>query len=184
MHIKANRVFFFIALLSISALGVMTAEAAETTENNRLLAGWLESVIMEPWPIPLRAKLDTGAKTSSLHALDIKHFKRDGQPWVQFRTEGKKEGIKTKSIALPIKRDVKIKSHHHDSTVRPVVELSFCLNGTIYHGEFSLVDRSHFNYAVLIGRRILKQGIIVDGSVTFSLPIDSKQCADLFNHEQ
>jgi len=181
MGIKSVRSLFFITLLMLP-LGITVAESTATNtdaENKRITAGWLEYVVLEPWQIKLRAKLDTGAKTSSLHALDLERFERDGQPWVRFSTEGKQNEITTKPIELPVKRDVKIKSHHHDPAVRPVVELGFCLNGNLYHGEFSLVDRSQFNYAVLLGRRILKQGIIVDSSATFTLPIDRQHCEQL-----
>jgi len=179
MKIKFVKSLFIIPMLMIP-FGINVANPVEadtdTTDSSRLVAGWLEYVVLEPWQIKLRAKLDSGAKTSSLHALDIQRFERDGEPWVRFSTEGKQNEITTKPIELPIKRDVKIKTHHYDPAVRPVVELSFCLNGNVYHGEFSLVDRSQFNYAVLLGRRILKQGIIVDSSATFTLPIDRKQC--------
>ncbi len=182
MGIKSAWTFWVISLLMMP-IGVTVAKSATiNVEDKHLTAGWLEYVVLEPWQIKLRAKLDTGAKTSSLHALDLQRFERDGQPWVRFSTEGKQNEITTKPIELPIKRDVKIKSHHHDPAVRPVVELSFCLNGHIYHGEFSLVDRSQFNYAVLLGRRILKQGIIVDSSTTFTLPIEQQRCERLLDN--
>ena len=76
----------------------------------------------------------------------------------------------------------KIKSHHKDATARPVVELNFCLDGHVYLGEFSLADRRRFNYPVLLGRRVLKQGIMVDASTTFTLPIDPQQCERLLEN--
>lgn len=184
MQIKSVWPLFIIACLSASFSVNAYASTAIPDKPDPVVAGWLEYVVLEPWQIKLRAKLDTGAKTSSLHALNIERFIRDGQPWVRFNTEDKKNDVATKTIELPIKREVKIKSHHRDATSRPVVLLSFCLNSHLYHGEFSLVDRTRFNYPVLIGRRILQDGILVDASSTFTLAIDLKHCEQLFDDAQ
>ena len=75
------------------------------------IAGWLETVILSPWQTRLRAKLDTGAKTSSIHAENIKIFTRDGQQWVSFNLpQGKTKADKITSVELPIVRDVMIKT--------------------------------------------------------------------------
>ena len=177
-----NKVFHYLLLLCLTTFSV-TINADETSDKDNkhttIIAGWLETVILEPWQIKLRAKLDTGAKTSSLHAIDIDRFKQDGRPWVRFQTHAKTDHSAIKRIELPIKRDVKIKSHHNGATIRPVVELQFCLNGQHYIGEFSLVDRGEFNYPVLLGRRILKQGIMVDASSTFLLSTSKKGCKNI-----
>jgi hypothetical protein len=181
MRIKFISAFFALSFIVMPSGASATTEA---TDNTPFVSGWLEYVIFEHWQVVLRAKLDTGAKTSSLHALDIKYFNRNGEPWVRFNTEDKKNDVILKAIELPLLREVKIKSHHNDAVIRPVVELHFCLDGQIYHGQFSLVDRSHFNYPVLIGRRVLKQGIIVDASSTFTSAIDSQRCEILFENGQ
>ena len=179
-----NKVFHYIFLLCLAAFSV-TIKAGETIEKDNkhttIIAGWLETIILEPWQIRLRAKLDTGAKTSSLHAVDIERFEKDGVPWVRFQTHAKTDNSAIKRIELPIKRDVKIKSHHNGATIRPVVELQFCLNGQHYKGEFSLADRDQFNYPVLLGRRVLKQGIMVDASATFLLSTSEKRCKNIAN---
>ena len=50
----------------------------------RIIAGWIENVEIESLDAKFKAKLDTGARTSSIHATDIKEFKRDGKKWVKF----------------------------------------------------------------------------------------------------
>jgi hypothetical protein len=171
------------ASLVLMPLGINIAKPVEDKADHKpLIAGWLEYVVLESWPVKFRAKLDTGAKTSSLHAVDIERFQRDGQPWIRFSTEDKKSNTKVKPVELPVKREVKIKSHRNDAAVRPVVEMHFCLKGNVYQSEFSLVDRSRFNYPVLLGRRILKHGIIVDASATFTLPIDQQHCERLLEN--
>ena len=184
MQINSVWHLFIIACLSAFFCVNAYASAAIPGKPAPVIAGWLEYVVLEPWQTKLRAKLDTGAKTSSLHALNIQRFIRDGQSWVRFSTEDKKNDVVTKTIELPVKREAKIKSHHRDETSRPIVLLSFYPNSHLYHGEFSLVDRTRFNYPVLIGRQILQKGILVDASSTFTLAIDLKYCEQLFNDAQ
>ena len=174
-----NKAFHYLLLVCMAALPAATVAAEATDKENEhttIIAGWLETVILEPWQIKLRAKLDTGARTSSLHAIDIERFEQDGLPWVRFQTHAKTDNSVIKRFELPVKRDVKIKSHHNGAMIRPVVELQFCLNGQHYKGQFSLTDRGDFNYPVLLGRRILKQGIMVDASATFLLSANNKRC--------
>jgi len=184
MHLKNNRIkyiscllFLTLSLLSNWAL----AESEQLMKKQKLLtAGWLESVVLQPWNIKLRAKLDSGAKTSSLHATDIEYFKRDGYKWVRFQTFDDKETKPLVPIEAPLIRTVKIKRHNLKSKTRPVVDLAFCLDGEIYNGEFSLNDRSKFHYPILLGRRMLQQGIIVDPASTFTLRTKRKKCKKLF----
>ena len=170
-------IMFSIAISLVS--NEVFAESSEKEKEQLLVAGWLESVILEPWNIKLRAKLDTGAKTSSLHAVDIERFERDDKEWIRFRTTDPIEKNALRSLEVPLVRDVKIKRHKFKAQTRPVVEMTFCLDGQIYNSEFSLTDRSRFNYQVLLGRRILQQGILVDPAATFTLKTNRITCKKL-----
>ncbi|MFW5427427.1 MAG: ATP-dependent zinc protease [Methylophagaceae bacterium] len=162
-------------VLFISNISCKLAAAEQIQQL--ITAGWLESVLLQPDNIRMRAKLDTGAKTSSLHAVDIKRFERKGQQWVRFRT-GVDEMVE---ITLPLVRDVKIKDHKLKAAIRPVVEMKICLHNEIFTSEFSLIDRSPFNYPILLGRSLLQQGIIVDPSQTFTVRSDKEKCEILLN---
>lgn len=172
---------FLLVVMNFSSTVVLADEVIIHEEKKLVTAGWLERVIIEPWNIKLRAKLDTGAKTSSLHALDIERFDRDGEQWVRFHTIDPTENSPLTSIELPLVRDVRIKRHRTKTQVRPVVNMTFCMNGNVYTTEFSLIDRGRFNYPVLLGRSMLQQGIIIDPSVTFTLKTNQKACKKLFD---
>ncbi|MEN8720357.1 MAG: RimK/LysX family protein, partial [Oceanococcaceae bacterium] len=75
---RARRIGVRMLLLAVlgSASPLALGGAAETGPVEP--AGWVEKVRLLPGEIPLKAKLDTGAKTSSLHAEDISLFERDG----------------------------------------------------------------------------------------------------------
>lgn len=141
------------------------------TIEGRDVVGWVEFVTFEKSGIVAKAKLDSGAMTSSLHAENIKYFKKDGKQWVRFRFDKKarppKHGMpgvprQKKTIEAPVKRMVKIKQHTVDFVKRPAVDLEISIGGKSYLAEFTLTDRDSFIYPVLLGRRFLQTALIVD----------------------
>jgi hypothetical protein len=134
--------------------------------NQKITAGWVENVIFEAGQTRLRAKLDTGAKTSSIHAENVKRFERDGQTWVRFTLPKsfKKNDKERQVVERPLVRTVLIKRHKMESAKRSVVELSFCMYGHYYTTEFTLANRSNYNYPVLLGRQFLSNNVLVDSS--------------------
>lgn len=122
----------------------------------------------------LAAKLDTGAKTASLGARNIKRFKRNGEAWVRFEI-GSDDGATT--IEKPLARISKIKRRAGDFdpdegktyTARPVIELDVCMGDTLRTIEVNLTDRSAFQYPLLIGSEALKRfGALVDPSLKYA----------------
>ena len=157
---------------------------AKNSQNDLITSGWLEGIFLQPSNLQMRAKLDTGAKTSSLHAFDIEPFKRNGKKWVRFRTGDYGKKAKFVTMKAPLARYVRIKDHKQKSARRPVVDITFCFDDQLFTTEFSLVDRSRFNYPVLLGRKMLQQGIIVDPSLTHTFRPDKKACGKLIQASQ
>src|SRR5262245_57528057 len=60
---------------------------AVTAQAQPRVVGWVEDAVLLPEKVMVKAKMDTGALTSSLDAKDIEPFKRDGQKWVRFTVE-------------------------------------------------------------------------------------------------
>ncbi|WP_158522967.1 ATP-dependent zinc protease family protein [Oceanococcus atlanticus] len=157
--------FFTLVLLLTSS----ASWADDAVETNRTVAGWVERIKLAPWGDTVKAKLDTGAKTSSINALNIERFERDGDDWVRFTLsyETAKDVRKEHTLERPVVRNILIKEHDRENDRRAVVELSFCFAGQIHSTQFSLVDRSKFIYPVLLGRRFLKSATLIDPSATF-----------------
>jgi hypothetical protein len=131
------------------------------------VAGWVERVSIFPGNLNIKAKLDTGARHSSLNAKHIEEFERDGAIWVRFQLKNWKGRIE--SFEAAVVRMATIKQHDAESVTRPVIRLGICL-GTVYKEvEVNLEDRSKFNYQLLIGRSYLKNSFLVDASATFTL---------------
>lgn len=155
-------------LLSVTSLAAQAEDAPET----RQILGWLEFGIIQPGGAKVDVKLDTGAKTSSMHALDIEIIEKKGKKYVRFRFDTGYDDDEDERYDLtlerPLVREVVIKRHKKNNQVRPVVMMEICLGGQMYEGEFSLVDRTRFNYPVLLGRRLLAKSVIVDPASTFT----------------
>ena len=170
-------------LIAEAAVGASTpplAEASEAVPRQKAIMGWLESIFIRPWNRRMTAKLDTGAKTSSLHADKIEHFSKGGEDWVRFNL-GDLEDKKSPPILVerPLLRTANIKCKGEDcqSSKRDVIQLAICKNGKEYDVEFNLVDRSNFNYPVLLGRGFLKNVALVDANETFLFKSEHDPCA-------
>ncbi|WP_445942086.1 retropepsin-like aspartic endopeptidase RimB [Pseudomonas sp. XK-1] len=118
--------------------------------------------------IGLRAKIDTGASTSCLHASDIQPFDREGQPWVRFtahlgtlvqrrhRCEAQLVSVKT------------IKSSNGHSQSRYVIRTSLTLGQRQWPVEFTLTCRKTMRYRVLLGSKALIDGqLLVNPALTY-----------------
>ncbi|GAB6068368.1 hypothetical protein JCM13664_16870 [Methylothermus subterraneus] len=173
--LASPRLKLWKAMVFVVGLAAGTCAVAGT--QARLTAGWLEWVVLEPFGLKLKGKLDTGAKTSSLHAVDIEYFERDGKAWVRFKTFDPRRKAEPVTIERPLIRDVRIKRHTAAYQQRPVVALDVCLDDRLVRAEFSLIDRGRFNYPVLLGRSLLKQErILVDPAATYVLDTRLKRC--------
>ncbi len=129
--------------------------------------GWREMVLLEDIKEPLRAKLDTGALTSSVHAEEKELFERDGKKWVRFiMTDPTVEKPVRRKIEAPLVRIAQIKEPGGDPVAREVVKLSFQIGDRKMRGDFSLNNRSNMLAPVLLGRSIIKDLGWVDSSRT------------------
>ena len=154
-----------VVLLVAVLLGPACAWADE-----KIALGWLERIRLDAGEVLLRAKLDTGAKTSSLHATDIERFERAGERMVRFKLWLDHHDPNSQTITLekPLARDVTIKLRGTAKNAeRASVELEFCLGGRRYESLFTLVNRSKFNYPVLLGRRFLAKVATIDPAMKF-----------------
>lgn len=156
--------------------GIVSAEspegAADDAVQARQVVGWLLNIRVYPERMLMKAKLDSGARTSAIHAENIRLFEDDdGQQMVSFviRDDHGDPQSDVMELLLPLEREVNIKLRYtDDSDARPVVRLEFCMAGKRHSELFSLADRSRFNYPVLLGREFLKHEYLIDPSESFT----------------
>lgn len=129
--------------------------------------GWREHIAIKGVKEKLKAKLDTGALTSSIHAEEKELFERDGKKWVRFivTDPGMKKPTRSR-IEAPLVRIAKIKEPAGESVPREVVRLSFQLGDRQLRGDFTLNNRSNMLAPVLLGRSVIKDLGCVDASRT------------------
>ncbi|UQB41537.1 ATP-dependent zinc protease [Thiomicrospira microaerophila] len=140
---------------------------------DKVLAG-VEPVFFASTESHLLARVDSGATTSSLSAQDIEIVSQDGLDWVYFSISIK--GLQQEQPAIdwvrlrqPLVRYAEIRQANNANPVRrPVVLLWVQIQGQWMELEFTLTDRSHLSYPVLLGRNLLENGWLLDVSRPFS----------------
>ncbi len=129
--------------------------------------GEIEHARIEPPGLQLSARLDTGTAGSSLHALDVRAFERDGKTWVKFQLvdTGTGQGVE---VSRPVVRSIAPKDGANSK--RYIVSLKVTIAGISQFTEFALTDRSSSAYPVLIGRNFLRDQAVVDVGRRFTRP--------------
>lgn len=157
-------------LKSLSAGLVLTLYVSKALPDELTTAGWIEKAVIFPHQFVLHAKLDTGARTSSLNAADHEIFMRDGENWVRIMVTNRDNESVT--IEAPVVRQSRIKRHFGERQSRPVILLDLCIGSARKKAEVNLVDRSGMNYQLLIGRSFLKDALLIDSGATYVLSPD------------
>ncbi len=182
MHDNKETIRIMLRMLSIYifVFGFICLTPLSAYTQTREIVGYVERARIYPGNLSLRAKMDTGAKTSSLNAPNISFFNRGNKQWVTFDVINKKG--KKIQIEKEILRSADIKQNgilSFASQKRPVIMLGICLGSVYKEVEVNLVDRSHFNYQLLIGRNFLIDSFLVDPSLTFT---HKAKCAGVINN--
>lgn len=145
----------------------MEAFAAASGVAHNPVVGWLEYARLSPGGVVLDAKLDTGARTSSLHATEVRQFEREGKKWVAFDVVGN-DGRRV-HFERPLVRMARIRSAPGVGEARPTVMLGICIGPVYRVTEVNLVDRSGLSKPLLIGRRFLEGRLRIDLSRRYTL---------------
>ncbi|MGB5483661.1 ATP-dependent zinc protease [Parasphingorhabdus sp.] len=131
--------------------------------------GWCELIDLPGLGVKnLHAKVDTGAGTSSLHATRIKPFEKDGQNYVQF-TIPMGTGIADYHCEARVYGRRRIKSSNGVMQTRYVIETVMKLGPLEWVGHMTLANRQSMIFPVLIGRRALKRGFLVNSAKRWML---------------
>ncbi|MCA1770366.1 MAG: RimK/LysX family protein [Halomonas sp.] len=133
---------------------------------NKAVVGRSEWIGLQDVGTYLKARIDSGANTSSLSAGEITRFERDGANWVRFKLgvnadDVMVEDVRDEWIEAPVERRVRIVQAVGEAS-RPVVSLMMTLGPIRELVEFTLNDRTHLNYPVLLGRRFLMDIAVID----------------------
>jgi hypothetical protein len=119
----------------------------------------------------IKAKVDTGAKTSALHAFYVQPFERQGAAWVRFGLHPLQASMEQLVIECeaPVKDVRRVTDSGGHSEMRPVIETRLMLQGKERIIELTLTDRENMMFRMLLGRSALKRYFVVDSGKSFLL---------------
>ncbi|MCZ4351315.1 30S ribosomal protein S6--L-glutamate ligase [Roseovarius aestuarii] len=144
----------------------------DTPDTPTLQFGWEEWVSLPKLGVPaLRAKVDTGARTSALHAFDIETFGPIGKPKVRFTVHpipGRDDLVIPCSAVIVDRRDVTSSNGEKES--RFVIESQLDVGGDSWPIEITLTNRATMNSRMLLGRQALKDHISIVATDRFLQP--------------
>ena len=129
---------------------------------NKMKVGWKEEAKLSELNIdPIKVKVDTGAKTSSLHAFDIESFEENGVTYVKFKTcPYKRHPKKTISCQSEVIDYRKITSSNGQTQLRYVIRTPITIGDQTWDIDVTLADRKKMRYKMLLGREAMKNIIV------------------------
>ncbi len=141
--------------------------------SGKAVVGRVEYVWIDGAGEYLKARIDTGEKTSVLYVQNIQQFERNGDDWVRF--EIKVENDALVAMEAPLQRHAKVRVFGKDETKRrPVVKLRLRMGELDERTEFALSDQKDMLYPILLGRSFLQDIAIVDVGRKFTRKRDPK----------
>ncbi len=136
-----------------------------------LVVGWREWTALPGLGVErIKAKIDTGARTSSLHAFDIEVIKRDGKDYVRFKVhplQRQSRKIVQCEAELYDQRYVRSSSGH--TTLRPVILTQLKVGPHIWDIELTLTNRDKMGFRMLIGRQAIRRHLLVHSGRSYLL---------------
>lgn len=136
----------------------------KTTPGGKSVIGWREWVRMpELGAPPIKAKIDTGARTSALHAYRIRPFEKNGVAHVEFFIHPvqrrKKPEIRCEA---PVKEQRRVTSSTGHSEMRYVIETTAEIGVEKLMIEVTLTNRDQLGFRMLIGREAVRDKFVID----------------------
>lgn len=150
----------------------MTPRDRESPGRKLNLIGWRETIGLPDLDIEaMRAKIDTGARTSALHAPDLEVFERDGARWVSFAiTKAERRSRIRHEAKIHDERAIKNTSGVPERRI--IIRTRLRMGARMWLIEASLADRKEMEFDLILGRTaIRRRGLRVDPGRSFILPL-------------
>ena len=148
--------------------------------TGRIVLGWRERLALPQLGIGLlRAKLDTGARSSSLHVDSLESFQRDGAVWLRFTVSGRhRQQVPTMLCEAPAldRRTVTDTGGHR--AARWFIRTDVQLGGQRFAIDINLTDRRHMLFPMLLGRCALLGRFAIDPALSYTQPRPAPMAAD------
>ncbi|MGF1605647.1 MAG: ATP-dependent zinc protease [Rhodothalassiaceae bacterium] len=148
---------------------VRSASSAKVPAHPSFVVGWREWIALPDLGVPrIKAKIDTGAKSSAIHAFRPQRFERDGAQWVRFAIHPVQEHRHPEILAeAPVVDERTVRSSNGQMETRLVVRTRIGLYGRSWPIELSLTNRDQMGFRMLVGRQALRHRCLVDAAASF-----------------
>lgn len=132
--------------------------------DNKFIVGNAEWCALPDLAIPaIRARIDSGAKTSSIHAFNIKQFTRNDASWLSFEVHPIKNDNDTIVLCEAEHVDKReVKSSNGTTEKRFVIKTPFSINDQTWDIELTLTNRDAMGFRMLLGREAMGDRILID----------------------
>ena len=149
----------------------MHDESSPSSTSDLSTIGWREWVVLPELGIDrIKVKVDTGARSSSLHAHDLEPFQRRGRDWVRFVVHPQQRSrageVQVEAQVLEYRS---VRSSNGKASLRPVIITPITLLGQTWPVELTLASRDEMGFRMLLGREAMAGRVLVDPSRTFIL---------------
>jgi hypothetical protein len=130
----------------------------------KLVVGWREWIALPDLGIAaIKPKIDTGARSSSLHAFGIEMFRREGAVWARFEVHPiQRNTTTTVRCEAPVLEFRHVRSSCGNATLRPVILTHIELGGRRWPVELTLAARDEMGFRMLLGREAVRGRFVVD----------------------
>lgn len=141
----------------------------EQTQDGLKVVGWREFLSLPDMGIrSIKAKVDTGARSSSLHAYDIEEFQRENKKWVRFNVHPLQHSdSKVVAVEAPVLDVRSVRSSSGDVTERYVLLTTLKLLGQTWPIELTLANRDQMGFRMLLGREAIRGKLLVDSGNSY-----------------
>ncbi|HOV57356.1 MAG TPA: RimK/LysX family protein [Rhodanobacteraceae bacterium] len=133
------------------------------------LIGWREWVVLPQFsPAPLRAKIDTGARSSALHVDWLEEFRRDREQWLRFGLRPRGSGGRALVGEAPALDRRRVVDSGGRGTERWFIHAELRLAGLLFEMELNLASRGALTFPLLLGRTALQSRFHVDPARSYA----------------
>ena len=148
---------------------VKERSSRSSVASNEQIIGWREWIGLPELGVnQIKAKVDTGARSSALHVVDLEEFQRANDKFVRFKVYPKQRNKERAVIAEARVLEYRnVRSSSGKSQLRPVVLTVVKLLGQTWSIELTLTNRDQMGFRMLLGREAFRQRFLVDAGKSF-----------------
>jgi len=156
------------SLFSASLRAMESTATASLSLPPASIVGWREWLALPDLGVTaIKAKIDSGARSSALHVVWQERFHRNGGPWLRFAVESSGMGSPQVESEAEIVDERNVTDSGGHTTRRPFIRTRVKLGGDLWPIEINLFDRRHMLFPMLLGRTAMIARLLVDPARSF-----------------